>query len=74
VKRLADRATALAAAGRTRLAAHLAEFATGAAPDDKDIQAARALVLERCMEREPSLMGKAFLAVYQRDATARSDG
>ena len=72
-KRLAERATTLAELGRTRLAAHLAEFATGAAPDDKEIQAARALVLERCMEREPSLMGRAFLAVYQRDAKARSD-
>jgi hypothetical protein len=32
------------------------------------------MVLERCMERETSLMGKAFLAVYQRDAKARSAG
>lgn len=72
-ERLAVRAAALAKGGRTRLAAHLTEFAAGAAPDDKAIQAIRATVLERCMEREISLMGKAFLAVYHRDAKARSE-
>jgi alkyl sulfatase BDS1-like metallo-beta-lactamase superfamily hydrolase len=72
-ERLAERAAALAEDGRTRLAAHLAEFAASAAPDDKGIQATRAMVLERCMERETSLMGKAFLSVYQRDAKARSE-
>ena len=72
--KLADRAMALAADGQTRLAAHLAEFAAGAAPDDGAIQATRAKVLQRCMEQETSLMGRAFLAVYQRDAEARADG
>ena len=72
-QRLAERAAALARDGRTRLAAHLAEFAAHAAPDDNAIQATRAMVLERCIERETSLMGKAFLAVYQRDAKARSE-
>jgi alkyl sulfatase BDS1-like metallo-beta-lactamase superfamily hydrolase len=71
--RLAERAAALAKGGQTRLAAHLVEFAADAAPGDKAIQATRAMVLERCMERETSLMGKAFLAVYQRDAKARSE-
>ena len=71
-ERLAGRAATLAEGGRTRLAAHLAEFAAGAAPDDKAIQATRAMVLERCMEHETSLMGRAFLAVYQRDAAARA--
>ena len=71
--RLAARAAALAEAGRTRLAAHLAEFAAAAVPHDTAIQGTRAMVLERCIERETSLMGKAFLAVYQRDAKARSE-
>ena len=71
--RLAERAAALAEGGQTRLAAHLAELAAGAAPNDKAVQAARAKVLERCMDRETSLMGKAFLAVYHRDAKARSE-
>jgi alkyl sulfatase BDS1-like metallo-beta-lactamase superfamily hydrolase len=70
--RLAERAAVLADAGRTRLAVHLAELAAGAAPADKAIQATRAKVLEQCMERETSLMGRAFLAVYQRDARARA--
>jgi alkyl sulfatase BDS1-like metallo-beta-lactamase superfamily hydrolase len=71
--RMAERAAALAQSGRTRLAAHLAEFAAGAAPDDKAIQATRAMVLERCIERETSLMGRAFLAVYHREAKVRSE-
>jgi alkyl sulfatase BDS1-like metallo-beta-lactamase superfamily hydrolase len=73
-ERLAERAKALAEAGQTRLAARLAEFAADAAPGDKAIQATRAMVLERCMEQETSLMGRAFLGVYQRDAKARSQG
>jgi alkyl sulfatase BDS1-like metallo-beta-lactamase superfamily hydrolase len=72
--KLAKRAATLAANGQTRLAAHLAEFAASAAPDDRTIQAARAKVLELCMEQETSLMGRAFLAVYQRDAKARAEG
>jgi alkyl sulfatase BDS1-like metallo-beta-lactamase superfamily hydrolase len=71
-EKLAARAAALAEDGRTRLAAHLAEFAASAAPDDAAVQAVRADVLERCMERETSLMGKAFLAVYQRQAKAKA--
>ena len=70
--RLAQRAASLAEAGQTRLAAHLAEFAAAASPDDAAIQAMRASVYERCMERETSLIGKAIFAVYQRDGKARS--
>jgi alkyl sulfatase BDS1-like metallo-beta-lactamase superfamily hydrolase len=71
-QRLAERAKALAEDGQTRLAAHLAELAADAAPDDRAIQATRAMVLEHCMAQETSLMGRAFVAVYQRDAKARS--
>jgi alkyl sulfatase BDS1-like metallo-beta-lactamase superfamily hydrolase len=70
---LAERAAALAEAGRVRLAAHLVEFAAHAAPDDKAVQTTRAMVLAGYMERETSLMGRAFLAVYQRDAKLRSE-
>jgi alkyl sulfatase BDS1-like metallo-beta-lactamase superfamily hydrolase len=69
---LAQRATALAAAGSTRLAAHLIELAAAASPDDAAIQAARASVYTQCMNAETSLIGKALFAVYQRDAAARS--
>jgi alkyl sulfatase BDS1-like metallo-beta-lactamase superfamily hydrolase len=72
--RLAERAIALAREGRTRLAAHLAEFASDAASSDKRIQAIRASVLKTCIDSESSLMGKAFYAVYQRDAERRSRG
>jgi len=57
---------------RFRTAAHLAEFAGAAAPDDARIQAIRAAVLQKCIDGETSLMGKAFFAVYQRDAEQRS--
>ena len=70
--KLAERAAVLADEGNTRVAAHLAEFASDAAPDDKSVQATRALVLSKCIDRENSLMGKAFLAAYQREAVQRS--
>jgi alkyl sulfatase BDS1-like metallo-beta-lactamase superfamily hydrolase len=70
--KLAKRAAVLAEQGNTRLAAHLAEFASDADPDDKTIQATRASVLRKRIDRESSLMGKAFVAVYARDAEKRS--
>lgn len=70
--KLAARATALAESGRMRVAAHLVEFAGAAAPEDKSIQAIRARVLQACIDRESSLMGKAFFAVYQREAAQRA--
>jgi alkyl sulfatase BDS1-like metallo-beta-lactamase superfamily hydrolase len=70
--RLAERATALAEAGQTRLAAHLIELASSASPASTNIQAVRAMVYALCAEAETSLIGKAIFAVYQRDATARS--
>ena len=70
--KLAERAVILSEEGQTRLAAHLAEFAGAAAPKDEHIQAIRAAVLQKCIDGEPSLMAKAFFAVYQRDAEQRS--
>jgi alkyl sulfatase BDS1-like metallo-beta-lactamase superfamily hydrolase len=70
--KLAQRAAILCEEGETRLAAHLAEFAGAAAPDDGRIQAIRAAVLQKCIDDESSLMGKAFFAVYQREAERRS--
>jgi alkyl sulfatase BDS1-like metallo-beta-lactamase superfamily hydrolase len=70
--RLAKRAGNLAAAGRTRLAAHLAELASRAPPEDRKVQAIRATILRGCVDSEASLMGKAFLSVYRRDAEKRS--
>src|SRR5947199_3037088 len=45
--RLADRARAVGEKGDLRLAAHLAEMAALAAPDDTAVQAARAEVFQR---------------------------
>ena len=70
--KLAQRAAVLAEGGRTRLAAHLAELAGTASPQDRAIQATRASVYERCMEAETSLIGKAIFAVYQREAKVQS--
>jgi alkyl sulfatase BDS1-like metallo-beta-lactamase superfamily hydrolase len=70
--KLVARATALAQAGQTRLAAHLIEFAADALPTDHAIQTARAALYARCVEAETSLIGKAIFAVYQREAQTRS--
>jgi alkyl sulfatase BDS1-like metallo-beta-lactamase superfamily hydrolase len=69
---LAGRAKTLAEAGKTRLAAHLIELASSAAPKSAEIQTVRAKVYAQCTEAEPSLIGKAIYHVYQRDAEARS--
>jgi alkyl sulfatase BDS1-like metallo-beta-lactamase superfamily hydrolase len=55
---LADRARVLADAGELRLAAHLAELAGQAAPDDDAVTAARAEVYARRAEAEMSTMSK----------------
>ncbi|MBD9557461.1 alkyl sulfatase dimerization domain-containing protein [Ensifer sp. ENS03] len=73
-EKLAERATQLSEAGNFRLAVQLVEFASAAAPDDRTIQATRAAVLRKSIENENSLMGKAFLAVYEREAEQRSKG
>jgi alkyl sulfatase BDS1-like metallo-beta-lactamase superfamily hydrolase len=70
--KLARRAALLAQGGRTRLAAHLAELAAAASPQDRAIQATRASIYERCAEAETSLIGKALFAIYQREAKAKS--
>ncbi len=71
-EKLAQRAAVLAEGGQIRLAAHLAELAATASPQDKAVQVTRASVYERCAAAETSFIGKAIFAVYQRDAKARS--
>jgi len=70
--RLAERAAALSQAGQSRLAVQLVEFASAAAPADRGIQAVRAAILGKAIDGERSLMGKAFLAVYARQAEQHS--
>lgn len=71
-ERLAERAASLSEAGKSRLAVQLAEFAGAAAPEDAGIQAVRARVLQTAIDDESSLMGKAFLSVYLRQARERA--
>lgn len=71
-RKLAEWAARLSEEGKSRLAVQLAEFAGTAAPDDPAIHAIRARVLQTAIEGESSLMGKAFLSVYQRQAQQRA--
>ncbi len=59
VDRVASRAQELAVSGRTRLAAHLIEYAAADAPANVDVQTVRAAVYGKCMDAETSLIGKA---------------
>ena len=71
-RKLAARAEALAGQGQNRLAVALAELAAAAVPDDPQLQAIRAATLRKLIDSENSLMGRAFLAVYEREAGGRS--
>jgi alkyl sulfatase BDS1-like metallo-beta-lactamase superfamily hydrolase len=71
--RLAERARALAAEGKLRLAAHLAEMASAAAPDDRDVHAARAEVFEKFAESEPSVMAKGIYRWAAKESAAILD-
>ncbi len=71
-EKLAERAAILSEQGASRLAVQLAELAGAAAPDARGIQAIRASVLQKAIDGESSLMGKAFLSVYQRQAQERA--
>src|SRR6266545_1419133 len=70
--RLAGRAVELADAGDLRLAGHLAEMAALAAPEDRDVHAARADVYERRAQAEPSLMAKGVFRWAAAESKARS--
>lgn len=72
--KLAQRALTLAVQGQARLAVELVELAAAAVPDDRSVQAIRAEMLRALIGTESSLMGKAFLAVYERDAARLAKG
>jgi glyoxylase-like metal-dependent hydrolase (beta-lactamase superfamily II) len=65
---LAARARELAAEGELRLAGHLAELAWKAAPEDAEVQAARAEVNDARTAAETSLMAKAIFMTAAREA------
>ena len=69
---LAERARALVTAGDLRLAAHLAEMAALAEPDDPALHAARAEVYEARVAAEPALMAKGIFGAAARESRARA--
>ena len=68
--RLADRARELAATD-VRLACHLVEWAVQAAPDDRDVHAARAEVYRLRRSGELSLMSKGIFGTAAAESEAR---
>jgi alkyl sulfatase BDS1-like metallo-beta-lactamase superfamily hydrolase len=68
--KLAVRAQSLAEAGELRLACHLIELATRAAPQRKDLFAIRASVYQQRRDRETSLMAKGIFGAAAGDSLA----
>jgi alkyl sulfatase BDS1-like metallo-beta-lactamase superfamily hydrolase len=66
--RLAARARELTTAGDLRLAAHLAEWAVAAAPEDAEAQRARAEVFEARVAAEASTMSKGIFGAAARES------
>jgi alkyl sulfatase BDS1-like metallo-beta-lactamase superfamily hydrolase len=67
---LADRAAAIASAGDLRLAAHLADYALEASPDDEAVRERVAALYAQRAEREESLMAKNLLPRPRRTRAA----
>ena len=72
--RLAQRAAELADAGDLRLAAHLAELAVQAAPDDDAVHATRADVYQRRVQAESSTMAKGIFGWAARESHRQPGG
>jgi alkyl sulfatase BDS1-like metallo-beta-lactamase superfamily hydrolase len=66
--RLTTRARELLAGGDLRLAAHFAEWAVAAAPDDPEAQRARAEVFEARVAAEASTMSKGIFGAAARES------
>jgi alkyl sulfatase BDS1-like metallo-beta-lactamase superfamily hydrolase len=71
--KLAERALELAQRDELRLACHLIELATQAAPDDAHCHALRAEIYTRRREAESSLMAKGIFGAAARDSKARAE-
>ncbi len=68
VAALVARGRALLAEGKSALAAHLAEWATRAAPADRDAQTLKRDVYARRLEEEPALMAQGIFRAAKEDA------
>ncbi len=71
--KVAARARALLDAGDLRLAAHLAETAALADPDDREAHTVRAEVYEARVAAEPSLMAKGIFGWAARESREQAD-
>jgi len=71
---LAERAEALAEAGRLDLACHLAELASRAAPGDAGVHRVRAAVFGLRAQGETSLMARGIYRAAARDSEAAAEG
>ncbi len=69
---LARRAQELAAAGELRLACHLIELATGAAPAEPALHAARAAIYQQRRDGELSLMAKGIFGYAAGESLAKA--
>ncbi|HWC39354.1 MAG TPA: alkyl sulfatase dimerization domain-containing protein [Acidimicrobiales bacterium] len=72
--RLAARARQLAEAGELRLAAHLAETAAQAAPEDPEVHRTRTEVFERLVADEASIMSRGIFAWAASESRHRAQG
>jgi alkyl sulfatase BDS1-like metallo-beta-lactamase superfamily hydrolase len=71
--KLADRARSLAAEGDLRLAGHLAQMAAVAAPDDPQVQAAKATVYRARTDAEASIMAQGIFRAAAVDAETQGE-
>jgi alkyl sulfatase BDS1-like metallo-beta-lactamase superfamily hydrolase len=69
---LARRAQQLAERGDYRLACHLIELATSAAPEQKELHATRAAIYQARRDRETSLMAKGIFGYAAGESLARA--
>ena len=61
-------------AGRLELAAHLAEWATQAAPDDPALHAIRATIYRERARQETSLMAQGIYGAAARESEKKREG
>jgi alkyl sulfatase BDS1-like metallo-beta-lactamase superfamily hydrolase len=72
VAKLLERANALLAAGDARLAAHLVDCAADAAPESREVHAARAAVYGALMKAASSTMSRGIYGAAARESQAKS--
>jgi alkyl sulfatase BDS1-like metallo-beta-lactamase superfamily hydrolase len=72
VTKLLERANALLAAGDARLAAHLVDWAADAAPESREVHAARAAVYGALMKAASSTMSRGIYGAAARESQAKS--